>query len=167
MASAAIRAAGLTNISADRLLGVMDLPARGVIDYLPDAKEFLETLKSLGLRIVVFSNATFRSSAGYLRNFRSFSAEGLIDDVISSVDIGFRKPSDQMSAAALGAARCRPSECVVVVIEPTIARGMRTVRVAIDEPGPKETAAHAVVTSLHEAAQILSSWRRGVDQGSF
>lgn len=73
-----------------------------------------KTLKSLGLRIVVFSNATFRSSAGYLRDFRSFSANGLIDDVISSVDIGFRKPSDQMFAAALRAARRRPSESVVV-----------------------------------------------------
>jgi HAD superfamily hydrolase (TIGR01509 family) len=136
-------------------------------------KEFLETLKSLELRIVVFSNATFRSSAGYLRDFRSFSANGLIDGVISSVDIGFRKPSDQMFATALRAARCRPSECVVVGdseqndIVPAIARGMRTIRVAIEEPGPKETAANAVATSLHEAAQILSSWRRGMDQGSF
>jgi HAD superfamily hydrolase (TIGR01549 family) len=173
MASAAVRAAGLTNISADRLLGLMDLPAHGVIDFLPNAKEFLETLKSLGLRVVVFSNATFRSSAGYLRDFRSLSADGLIDDFISSVDIGFRKPSDQMFAAALRAARCRPSECVAVGdseqndIVPAIARAMRAIRVAIEEPGPKETAAHAVATSLHEAAQILSCWRRAMDQGSF
>jgi FMN phosphatase YigB (HAD superfamily) len=94
--------------------GLVDNPQiNWLIDFLPNAKEFLQTLKSLGLRIVVFSNATFRSSAGYRRDFRSFSANGLIDDVISSVDIGFRKPSDQMFAAALRAARCRPSECVV------------------------------------------------------
>lgn len=49
MASAALWAAGLTHASADHLLGLIDLPARGVIDFLPDAKEFLETLKSLGL----------------------------------------------------------------------------------------------------------------------
>jgi predicted HAD superfamily phosphohydrolase YqeG len=51
-----------------------------------------------------------------------------------------------MFAAALRAARCRPSECVVVGdsehndIVPAIARGMRAIRVAIEEPGPKETA---------------------------
>jgi HAD superfamily hydrolase (TIGR01509 family) len=166
MASAAIRAAGLTNISADHLLGLMDLPAHGVIDLLPGAKELLETLKSLGLRTVVFSNATFRSSAGYRRDFHSFSVSDLIHEVISSVDLGFRKPSDQMFAAALRAARCHPSECVVVGdseqndIVPAIARGMRAIRVAIEKPGPKETAALAVPTSMHEAAQILSSWRR-------
>lgn len=52
-----------------------------------------------------------------------------------------------MFAAALRAARCHPSECVVVGdseqndIVPAIARGMRAIRVAIEEPGPQETAA--------------------------
>lgn len=164
MASGALEAAGLTNISAGELLAAMDLPARGVIEFLPGAKQLLEDVSALGLRTVVFSNATYRSSAGYLRDFRAFSVDHLIDHIISSVDLGFRKPSDQMFAAALAAGRCPPSQCVVVGdseekdILPAIARGMRAVRVAIEEPVATETAAHALVASLHEVTQVLSSW---------
>lgn len=134
MASDALKACGLTNIAADHLLEVMDLPARGVIDFLPGAQEFLQKVKSLGLRTVVFSNATFRSSAGYRRDFRSSSVSEFIDEVVASVDLGFRKSSAEMFEAALHAARCRPSECAVVGdstekdILPAIGRGMRAIR---------------------------------------
>jgi FMN phosphatase YigB (HAD superfamily) len=164
VASSAVTACGLAGISASRVLEVMDLPARHVIHMFPGAKEFLQRLKSLGLRTVVFSNATFRSSSGYRRDFRSFSVGEAIDEVVSSVDLGFRKPSDEMFAAALHAAHCRPSECAVVGdseendILPAVARGLRAIRVAIEQPAPRTSAAHAVVTSLAEAADVVSNW---------
>jgi hypothetical protein len=42
MASDALEACSLTNVSSDRLLGVMDMPARGVIDLLPRSQGVLD-----------------------------------------------------------------------------------------------------------------------------
>ena len=45
-------------------------------------------------------------------------------------------------------------------IQPAVALGMRVLRVAIEEPAPRETAAHAVAISLEQAAAVLRNWWR-------
>lgn len=66
--------------------------------------------------------------------------------------------------AAVEKAGCEPPSCVMVGnsermdVEPALALGMRAIRVAIEEPLPERTAAHAVASSLTDAAAILRTW---------
>ena len=48
-------------------------------------------------------------------------------------------------------------------ILPAVALGMRAIRVAIEDPPPESSAAHAVVTSLEAAHNIVKRW---VDAGT-
>jgi FMN phosphatase YigB (HAD superfamily) len=43
-------------------------------------------------------------------------------------------------------------------IQPALALGMRTIRVAIEEPPPTASAAHAVVTSLAAVPAVVGHW---------
>ena len=43
-------------------------------------------------------------------------------------------------------------------IQPTLALGMRVILVALERPKPAESAAHAVVDSLYDAAAVLQRW---------
>ena len=43
-------------------------------------------------------------------------------------------------------------------VEPGLALGMRVICIAIEEPPPPASAAHAVATSLREAGAILRTW---------
>lgn len=61
MAAESLDAAGPHHVDPGELLQTMDLPAAGVIEPLSGAREFLLRLKSLKLRTIVFSNATFRT----------------------------------------------------------------------------------------------------------
>src|SRR5206468_3027215 len=57
-----------------------------------------------------------------------------------------------------------PSACVMVGnsepndIQPAIALGMRAIRVAIEEPPPASSTAHAVVTRLYDALGLFRCW---------
>jgi len=166
MATDSLNAAGVHDVDPGELLRAMDLPAKGVIEPLDGARDFLERLKSLDLRTTVFSNATFRTAAAYRRDFDALGLGPLIDETISSVDLGYRKPSPQMFEAALRAARCSAGECVVVGdsedkdIRPAQEFGLRTVLVAIEVPPPQTSDADALATSLRQAAEIISDWTR-------
>lgn len=161
MAAESLRATGLNDIDPAMLLEAMDLPAVGVITPLRGAEAFLRKVRSLGLRTIVFSNATYRTAIAYRRDFDALGFGGLVDDFITSVDLGFRKPSREIFDAAVEAAGCYPEECVVVGdseekdIRPALAIGMQTVLVAIESPAPEDSDAGAVVTSLDEAASVI------------
>ena len=164
MATEALAAAGIDGVRPAELLRAMDLPAKGVIKPLDGARTFLQQLKSLGLRTIVFSNATFRTSAAYRRDFDQLNLGPLVDEVVSSVDLGYRKPSPQIFDAALRVAKCSPNECVVVGdseekdILPAQVLEMRTVLVAIESTPPQTSGADAVTTSLHDAAEVITEW---------
>jgi FMN phosphatase YigB (HAD superfamily) len=84
--------------------------------------------------------------------------------VVTSLDVGFRKPHAAMFQAAAEAAGCHPSACVMVGnsevndVLPASRLSMRTIRVAIEEPAPAESAADAIATSLDEVRAILQTW---------
>jgi HAD superfamily hydrolase (TIGR01549 family) len=166
---AALHSTGLSDRHAAAVLHAMDVPALGVIEPFSGAKHLLGTIQGLGMRCAIFSNATWRSTASYWRDFRAFSLAEYIDEIISSVDLGARKPSLRMFHAAVHAAERPPQECVVVGdseerdIAPGVRLGMRALRVAIDRPRPTHTAAHAVVTSLRDAATTLLRWKEASD----
>jgi FMN phosphatase YigB (HAD superfamily) len=140
------------------------VPAAGRIALFPGAREFLLEIRALGLPCVVLSNASVRAAAEYERDFEALGIGGLISAVITSVDVGLRKPHPAMFEAALAAVGRPAAGCVMIGnserhdIVPAVELGMRALRVAIEEPPPAASAAHAVVTSLAAATAVLRSW---------
>jgi FMN phosphatase YigB (HAD superfamily) len=128
------------------------------------AAELLAGIRGLGLHCIIVSNTTFRDRHAYQRDFDLLGWTPWIDHIVTSIDVGHFKPARQMFDASLQAARCQPSECVMVGdsetadIEPASALGMRTLRVAIEHPLPKASCADAVVDSLGVALSVLTNW---------
>ena len=84
-----------------------------------------------------------------------------IDAVVSSVDTGFRKPHPEMFLRAAAAAGMPPQACLMIGnsedndILPARSLGIRTLRVAIEEPAPAVSAARRVAGSLIQATSML------------
>ena len=154
------------------LRSAMCLPAHGRIDLFPGARELLAAINGLGLTCVVLSNAVWRDTQAYQRDFADLGVADRIDGVVSSVDTGYRKPHRIIFDHALHKARCEPQAAVMVGnseakdIAPALALGMQTIRVAIEEPVPARSAAHAVARSLDEAAATLRTWDRASRRGT-
>ncbi len=161
---------GLEQTAAEvirRAMGTFAIGEERAQDRLFDgAEELLRTAKDSGLRTVIVSNTFWRNADGYRRDFEDLRVGELIDGVVTSLDTGFRKPHGAMFDEALRVAGCAASECVFIGnseqldVEPAAERGMRTIRVAIEESAPDESRADAVVTSLAEAASTLLVWTR-------
>jgi putative hydrolase of the HAD superfamily len=139
-------------------------PAVPGVQLFPGAVELLEAIRALGLRCVVLSNVQVRGAAEYWRDFTDLGVAGYIDTVVTSLDVGFRKPHPAMFEAAIRAAGCDAAECVMVGnseikdIQPAVSLGLRAIRVAIEEPPPATSAAHAVAEDLASVAAILRHW---------
>lgn len=160
----ALAAVGLPDDRADSVLRAMDVRANGVVTPFSGSDDLLRTIKDeLGLACVLVSNATYRTSRAYRRDFDSFALGGFIDGIVSSVDLGYRKPHEIIFRAAADQARVAPGACVMIGdsedkdIAPAVRLGMRTIRVAIEVPRPDRGAADLVATSLFEAAEGLRS----------
>lgn len=150
--------AGIIGIAADRIRGACCLPAQDFTSLLPGAHDLLATVKRSGARVVIASNAIWRTEADYWSDFRSFGLDGLIDAVVSSVDVGWRKPSARFFDAVLEQADCPAGDCVMIGnsedkdIVPCKARGMEAILVAIEEPLPSASGADAICGSLDEVS---------------
>jgi FMN phosphatase YigB (HAD superfamily) len=148
----------------DALRRALCLPAAEIHPLFAGARELLAEVRALGLRCVIVSNAAVRDAAAYRADLAAFGVAGLVDVVVSSVDLGVRKPHPAFFDAALAAAGCPARVCVMVGnserndIAPAVALGMRALRVAIEEPPPPSTAADAVCTDLARVAEWLRTW---------
>lgn len=126
--------------------------------------ELLQAIREMGSRCVILSNAIWRGAHEYQEDFAALGLAEYVDAVVSSVDVGYRKPHPRIFEAALSAAGCAAGECVMVGnserndVLPAVALGLRVLRVAIEEAPPLATAAHGVATSLPEAAAVLRRW---------
>ena len=148
----------------------LNLPAaaRGW-SLFPGTVEAVAAIKELGVRVVILSNGFFLDHDSYLRVLDELGVAKYLDGLVSSVDTGFRKPHPAIFEAALKQAGTAPDRCVMIGdnerkdILPAVAFGMRAIRVAIQEPRPAASDAHAVVTSLAEAAAIVEAWRKARD----
>jgi FMN phosphatase YigB (HAD superfamily) len=155
--------------TAERVAGVVDamcLPAGPLVSLYPGAPELLREVRRAGLRSVVLSNSYWRSNAAYLRDFRDLGVAGEVDAYVSSLDVGFRKPHPAMFQAGLREAGVPADRCAMVGnsedkdVRPARALGLRTIRVAIEEPLPAASEADAVAASLDEVAHLLTTWSR-------
>ncbi|MGH2820291.1 MAG: HAD family hydrolase [Actinomycetota bacterium] len=148
------------------VMEALDLPAEGLVELFPGARELLATIEDLGLMGALVSNTTWRGSHGYRRDLNDLGIDGCVDVVIASLDAGYRKPDERIFGAAVEACGVAPSTCVMVGnserndIAPAAALGMRTIRVAIEEPLPRQSRADAVAPSLYEVEDVLRGWCR-------
>jgi FMN phosphatase YigB (HAD superfamily) len=139
----------------------------GKVVAFAGAAELLAGIRGLGLRCVIVSNTTFRDGGAYQCDFDLLGWSRWIDDIVTSIDVGHLKPARQMFDVALRAAGCEPGACVMVGdsepadIEPALALGMRTLRVAIEDPVPSTSRADAVVGSLDQVLPMVTAWTKG------
>ena len=167
----AVLGGAVRTLAPERGLGDLDAirralcaPAAADVALFPGARELLETVRGLGLRCIVVSNVQVRGAAEYWRDFNDLDVAHLIDAIVTSLDIGFRKPHPAMFEAGVRPAGCAAGACVMVGdsevkdIQPAVRLGMRAIRVAIEAPPPASSAAHAVVTSLSQAGSIVTEW---------
>jgi HAD superfamily hydrolase (TIGR01662 family) len=101
----------------------------------PDAIDVLRRLRRTGLRLGICSNAPYRSASMH-GQLHHVGVRQLVDAAVFSADVGWRKPSPRLFAAALEAVGV-PAErtlfvgdCVREDVEGAAAVGMRTVLVA-------------------------------------
>ena len=138
------------------------------LDPLPGVVALLETLRALELRTVVLSNANWRDAAAYEADFAGLGWLEYFDGIVSSPDAGMRKPNPAIFRQALALAGAGAEAAVMVGnseandIAPAAALGMRTIRVAIEEPAPEPgtSAADEVAPSLTQVAKIVARWAR-------
>jgi putative hydrolase of the HAD superfamily len=148
----------------DAIRSALCTPAVPGVELFAGARELLETIRALGLRCIVLSNVQVRRAVDYWRDFEDLGVAHLMDGIVTSLDVGFRKPHPAMFAAGVLLAECAPGACMMIGdsevkdIEPAVGLGMRAIRVAIEAPPPASSTAHAVVTSLPEAESIVSDW---------
>jgi FMN phosphatase YigB (HAD superfamily) len=156
--------AGRPEVAA--VLSAMCIPAHSRVELFPHADELFQTLRHHGLRCAIVSNTVWRDQAAYWKDFTALGVATLIDAVVTSVDLGYRKPHRaifEAGAAAVGAAL---ADCIVIGnsetldVRPAKALGCPVVRVALEEPPPAVTEADHVATSLREAASVVSRWCR-------
>ena len=139
-------------------------PAVPGLTLFPGACELLETVRELGMRCVVLSNVQVRGAEEYWRDFADLGIVHLIDAVVTSLEVGFRKPHHAMFQVGLAVAGCLPAECVMVGdsefkdIEPARRLGMRAIRVSVEEPPSAATCADVTATSLRQVESILCEW---------
>jgi HAD superfamily hydrolase (TIGR01509 family) len=166
LVAAALRSLGGTPSEADAVAvrRALCVPAVARTPLFPGAIELLTTLRNLGLRSVIVSNVEVRGAAEYRRDFADLGVAHLIDSVVTSLDVGFRKPHPAIFKSAILAAGCDATECVMVGnseakdIEPAVQLGMRAIRVAIEEPPPITSAADVILTDLGAVRQLIARW---------
>jgi FMN phosphatase YigB (HAD superfamily) len=139
-------------------------PAVPGLRLFPEAADLLVGLARLSLRRVVISNVQVRGATEYWRDLSDLGIAHLVDAVVTSLDVGFRKPHPAFFEAALRAAGCQTTGSVMIGnseandIEPAVLMGMHAIRVAIEEPPPMKTVAHTVVTNLEAALETVRRW---------
>jgi putative hydrolase of the HAD superfamily len=135
---------------------------RGVRVY-PDAMGALRALRCGGLRLGVCSNAAYRSASMH-EQLRHLGLDAFIDAAVFSAEVGWRKPSPQLFAAALETLGAVAGETVFVGdrmredVGGAASAGMRTVlvdRSASTSEVPLDGGPDAVIRSLGELPTLL------------
>lgn len=142
----------------------MSISAVGNATLFPGAYYLLQQVRLMGCRCIVVSNATWRNTETYKADFGAFEISKYINEVICSVDVGFRKPHTAMFNAALSAEECPPQHCLMIGnseekdIYPAMLLGMHTMLVAIEQPAPVHSVANMIANSLYDAARYVQMW---------
>ncbi len=136
-------------------------------NHFPGAVEMLGTAKQLRLATVLVSNTAWVGERDYWVRMRDMGLAEHLDYLVSSFDVGVRKPHRAMFDTALERVGYRHDQCVMVGdsevndIAPAAELGMRTIRVTMQHPVHGTSRADAVAESLDQVAEIVRSWCPG------
>jgi len=131
------------------------------IHVAPDASPTLRTLRAAGFRLGICSNAPYRP-ASMREQLAHVGLLPLVDAAVFSGEVGWRKPSPRIFAAALRALGAEPGATVHVGdrlredVDGAHAAGMRAVRLREhhDDPDP-DRRADAVLDRLSDLPALL------------
>jgi FMN phosphatase YigB (HAD superfamily) len=90
------------------------VPASAGLHMFPGAADLLMRIRALGLTTVIVSNVQTRGAVEFEADFAHFGIRDLVDAVITSLDVCYRKPHRAMFDAALREAGCEASVSVMV-----------------------------------------------------
>jgi putative hydrolase of the HAD superfamily len=151
-------------LDADRLDAAMELEQEAWWEGMrvaPDAVRVLAALRAAGLRLGICSNAPYRP-ASMRAQLAHVGLLPLVDSAVFSGEVGWRKPSPRIFAAALAALGGEPERTVMVGdrlredVDGAHAAGMRAVRLREhhDDPDPDQRA-DAVLDRLADLPGLL------------
>jgi FMN phosphatase YigB (HAD superfamily) len=163
----AAQAVVLDGITIDQLRAAMCIPLSEVARLVPGAGEALRWCKARGLRVVLVSNTLSRGDAEVLRDWRGFGLADAIDSVVSSPDVGWRKPHRAIFDRALQLAGVTADQAVMIGdrldadVRGAKDLGMRAIwRRPTGGPPQAETnvVPDAVVEDLTRVPAVLGGW---------
>ena len=64
--------------------------------------------------MVIVSNVQVRGALEYWRDFADLSVAHLLHAVVTSLEVGYRKPHPRIFETAVREAGCEPAECLVI-----------------------------------------------------
>jgi FMN phosphatase YigB (HAD superfamily) len=153
------------DVEIDRLRSTFALPLDLVATPVPGGADALRWCKQNGLRVVLVTNTLSRGDTEVLRDWRRIGLADAIDAVVSSHDVGWRKPHPAMFQRALALAGVRPSEAFMVGDNPVSdvrgaqAVGLRAVlRRTRKYDVPLDVRPDAVIDHLDELPAVIRPW---------
>jgi HAD superfamily hydrolase (TIGR01509 family) len=148
----------ISRAQASVIRAALCFPALGRIEPMPGAAELLRLARLKGLSTVIISNARIRDRALYRRDFVALELDEYVDDYVTSVDVGVRKPHPDIFLEAVRRAGARPEECLMIGDDPrddvqgALALGMRALLVNVRQLAPADVPeAASVVPDLPAA----------------
>jgi len=160
----------LDGLDLDRVRSLCSVPLDTVARLTAGASEALRWCKANDLRVVLVTNTLWRGDDEVREDWRRFGLGDLIDGVVSSYSVGWRKPHRAMFDRALELAGARPGEAFMVGdrmradIWGARQVGMRSVlrrTVGLAPQTAVDVVPDAVVDSLAELAAVVSPWLNG------
>jgi HAD superfamily hydrolase (TIGR01549 family) len=139
----------------------------GATSCFDGAPELLQSARRLGLATVLVTDTSWHSEADTWARVDEMGIARHLDHVVSSFELGVRKPDPRIFWAALERAGAEASASIMVGdneeadIAPAAAIGMATIRVTMQFPLDGRTAADATAASLVEVREIIERWCRG------
>ncbi len=153
-----------SDATAKRVRAAMVRSMFGATPYFAGAPALLAEAHRLGYATVLVTDTTWHSDKDLWERIREMGLVPGIDHVVSSFELGVRKPDPEVFQTALARAGAAASDSIMAGdseandIEPAAALGMATVRVTVQFPLAGSTIADAVVTNLDELREIVVSW---------
>jgi putative hydrolase of the HAD superfamily len=162
----------LDGIDLDELRRTCIVPGSVHGELAPGAKEALAWARKRGIKVVLVSNTLWSASEDIAADFSALGLDGLVDGVVTSHSVGYRKPHRAIFERALALAGVGPEDAVMVGDEPyqdvfgAQRIGMRGIWVRPPEPRPRPVGepegfvvnADAEIESLAELPTVLEPW---------
>ena len=167
------RAAGLAGAEIDELRRMVAVPRAIGTEVAPYAQKSLARLHDDGVRIVLVSNTLWTGDDELRADIADLGLGWIVDGVVTSHSVGFRKPHRAIFDRALALAGASPHESFMVGDEPyqdifgAQRAGMRAVWLRHPPPRPHpigapeglDVHADAEIRSLAELLEVYERWR--------